>query len=374
MKVGNTPRTPLAGLDAGEKRVLNPRPFRVFRKTYSVGEVRVGSVVLVLLASLIAWVAWRGAHPDPALFADPATAHAASKPPADRGSLPPGLTAEGWKEGPPSQFSEKNLYEKIDGRADFFLSRGFRSLTFLTLLGPGGETVDIEMYDLGSPENALGAFGAEKPHQQEAKTSGGSSWYVARNALFLARGALYARAIGSDESPLVVKQLEAIQKAFESGVASGEKPWTVALFEDALSLPAGRLNFASENAFSFGFARNVTWAVLEDGETELFVAPAGDSTLAESLASKFLEGFLSYGEKVTFGGETWVKDRYLGSFSRAIPAGGMVAGVRGAPAPEKAAAVLEKLRVAILALPPEVAAKALAPQPEPNKQGSSAYE
>ena len=61
-----------SGLDASERRVLNPRPFRVFRKSYSVTEAKAGAVVLLGLALLGGWVAWRGAHPDPGLFADPA--------------------------------------------------------------------------------------------------------------------------------------------------------------------------------------------------------------------------------------------------------------------------------------------------------------
>ena len=99
---------------------------------------------------------------------------------------------------------------KINGRADFFLSRGFRSLTFVTLEGPSGTAVDVELYDLGSTENALGAFAAEKPPETKAASGGGTSWYVARNALFLARGASYVRAIGSDESPAVLAQLETL--------------------------------------------------------------------------------------------------------------------------------------------------------------------
>ncbi|HMM36518.1 MAG TPA: hypothetical protein PKA62_17555 [Thermoanaerobaculia bacterium] len=124
-------RTAPAGLDARERRVLNPRPYRVFRKSWSRSEAKAGAVVLLLLALLAAWVAWRGARPDPALFADPAllakgTAAvpevegrkapdgiafasgggaaapppAAAATPANRGSLPPSLAAEGCR-GPP---------------------------------------------------------------------------------------------------------------------------------------------------------------------------------------------------------------------------------------------------------------------------------
>lgn len=403
-----TVRNAPAGLDASERRVLNPRPFRVFRKSYSVTEAKAGAVVLVGLVALAAWVVWRGAHPDPGLFADPAATAAGSVAIADlegrrapdgpsvagashaepsgtapsggaatavdRGALPASLAATGWKERTPSSFDAENLYVKINGRADFFLSRGFRSLTFVTLEGPSGTAVDVELYDLGSTENALGALAAEKPPETKASSRGGTSWYVARNALFLARGGSYARAIGSDESPAVLAQLETLRKAFEGAIAAGEKPWTVALFADALGLPPDRLQYAAQNAFSFGFARNVTSATLDDGETELFVLPAGDAAKAKTLSAKFEEGFLSYGEKVAAAGASWVKDRYLSTFSRTVAAGTMVVGVRGAPDLPKGAEALARLEKAVLALPPEVAKKAAAGPPSAAKPTGGGYE
>ena len=386
---------------------MNPRPFRVCRKSYSVAEAKVGAAVLLGLALVAGWVAWRGAHPDPELFADPAAMAAgsvaiaetegrrapdgpspagASRPntratgpsataPAtttavDRGALPALLGTPGWSERAVSRFDAENLYVKIDGRADFFLSRGFRSLTFVTLEGPAGAAVDIELYDLGSAENALGTFGAEKPPETNAESGGGTSRYVARNALFLARGSSYVRAIGSDESPAVLAQLERLRKAFDAGIGAGEKPWTVALFGDALGLPPDRLQYAAENAFSFGFAKNVTSGTLDDGETELFVLPAGDASKAKALSAKFEEGFLSYGEKVEAAGTSWVKDRYLSAFSRTVAAATMVVGVRGAQDIAKGAEALARLERAVLALPPEVARKAAAgPPPGANSKG-----
>ena len=161
--------------------------------------------------------------------------------------------------------------------------------------------------------------------------------------------------------------------AVASAVATGEKPWTVTLFGDSLGIPAGRLNHAAENAFSFGFARNVTWGTLEDGETELFVMPAPDEATAADFAAKFEEGFLNYGEKVTANGAVWVKDRYLSTFARALPAGLMAVGVRGAKDPAQAAVPLEKLRAAAAALPPDVVKKAAKGPAETRKEGG-AYE
>jgi hypothetical protein len=398
-------RTAPAGLDASERRILNPRPYRVFRKSWSTSEAKTGTVVLLLLALVAAWVAWRGAHPDPALLADPTllAAGAAQRPEvegrtapdgasfagernaggspaapaassAERGALPAALATEGWSEGTVARFNAGNLYVKINGRADFFLSRGFRSLTFVTLSGPAGATVDLELYDLGSAENALGAFAAERAPDAKPTTERGTSWYLARNALFLARGSSYLRAIGSDESPAVLGRLAALRKAFEAGLEAGKKPWTVALFGDALGLPQDRLQYTAENAFSFGFAKNVTSATLDDGETELFVLPAGDEAKATELAARFEEGFLSYGTRAETAGASWVKDQYLDTYARALAAGTMVVGVKGASDPAKAAGLLAKLEKAVRALPPDVARKAAASPPAAARPRGGGYE
>lgn len=338
-------------LTSRERRVFNPRPRRHHRRTYSLGDVWVGLVVFALLAAVAAWVAWRGRHPDPTLFADPVTLLPAGVPAADRGALPSALTTRGWSEGPLSRFGAETLYEKIDGRADYFVSRGFRTLTFTTLVHDSGASVDVELYDMGVPENALGALTSEKDPQTRAASRDGSTFYIARNALFLARGASYVRAIGSDEGAAVRAQLEHLRGALEAGLPAAARPWAQALFEDGLGLAPDRITFSRENAFSFGFARDVTVALLPDGETELFVTPAADAAAALALSARFERGFREYGEAESHAGVTWVKDRYLGSYARTMAVGALVIGVRGAARRETAQAELERLRAAAAARP-----------------------
>jgi len=350
------------GLSSKEKRILNPRPFRHYRKTYSLTEVRLGIAIVVGLAAVASWVAWRGSHPDPRLYGDPAAVAGAAKAgaaaagaasSADRGALPPAMAPAGWTEGAVSRFDASNLYVKIDGRADFFLSRGFVSLTFVSVSDPKapGTLVDVELYDMGSPENARSAYTGEKPPDVTSTDADGSSWYLARNALFLARGKHFVRLIGSDETPPVKAALEHVRDVLMKGLAAGERPWSQALFGDALAIPPDRITFAEENAFSFGFARGVHSGTLAD-DTELFVMPAADAAAAKGLAGQFEKGFLGYGEAVKRGPDTWVRDRYLSTFSRTTTAGSFVVGVRGAPKVEEAEKALEKLTSAVAALPP----------------------
>lgn len=305
--------------------------------------------MLALLAAIAGWVAWRGRHPDPTLFLDPHTLLDPGVSTVPRGVLPAGLAPAGWAESGLARFDAQNLYVKIDGRADFFLARGFKDLAFVTLRQPGGAgaAVDVEFYDLGSPENAGSALAGEKPPEIPAQSTEGSTWYVARNALFVARGPYYVRAIGSDESPAVLAQLEHLRGVLGSSLAAGATSWADALFYGKLGIAAGRVAFQQENAFSFGFAKDVYVATMDDGDTELFVAKAADAAAATALASRFDKGFLEYGDPAPHGGVSWVKDRYLGTFARAASVGDTVVGVRGAAKVEEAEKALARLREAV---------------------------
>lgn len=327
-----------------ERRVLNPHGRRHYRRTYSLAEVRAGAAVLVALCMVAGWVVYMGAHPDPELFADPAAMLDPGKAAVSRGALPEGLAVEGFSEGRPSQFDADNLYKKINGRAPFFKSRGFLGLTFLSLGAEADPSVavDVEFYDLGEPRNALGAYAAEAGPDATSEDAGGGLSRIERNAMYMAVDQYYVRAIGTAESEVIVRQLEQLRRVLGealAGAGQAELPWPHRLLTERLGVAPDRVAFHSENAFSFGFAKEVYVAELPD-ESELFVVVAGDPG---PLAERFMEGFASYGELE----DGLIKDRYQGIYSVALAAEGCVIGVRGAPDAPTARAQLERLGKAV---------------------------
>jgi len=340
-----------------EDRVFVRHGRRHYRRRYSPTELRIGIGVLCLLGLLIGWIAWRGAHPDPELFASNADLLlTGGEAEVDRGALPLVLTVPGWNEGPVSHFDASNLYEKINGREGYYKRFGFERLTFvsLTLETDATVAVDIELFDLTEPANALGAYAGERPPEIEPWTDAGGMGHLDRNALLMTRGRYYLRALGSEESPAITEQLTRIRTAFEEAPALVEEdglPPFYAVFAE-MGLDPSQVSYVAENAFSFGFARDVYTALLEDGETEVFLVASEDEEGATALSGQFNEGFLGYGSPLDGSGTIqWIEDRYIGTLAGAMPQGSWVVGVRGAPNLEAAEEALASLGEAVSTLP-----------------------
>ena len=168
------------------------------------------------------------------------------------------------------------------------------------------------------------------------------------------------RAIGSDESPAVRSQLEHLRALLPEALApAAQLPWAFDVFVDKLGIEASQVSYVAEDAFSFGFARDIYSARLAD-ESELFMAVRADPGDAKAFAAELVGGFSKLGAvNNDVPGATWVQDRYLNSFATAIAVDRWVVGVRAAPNAESATASLSRLRAAIEDLDPATRKRAV---------------
>lgn len=353
-----------------EDRLFVRNGLRHYRPTYSLTEFKVGLLILAGLGLVAAWVAWRGGQADPELFSaapgqvqrakvagessgdrglDALGARPSSPSSGHRGAAPEGLAPPGWREREVTTFGPEDVYEKINGREGYYKSFGFEGLSFAALESEADPSlsVDLELYDQGKVENALGAFAGELPEGATPEASAAGLVYRARNALFLARGRYYARLVGSDEGAAIQSALEHLRARLEDGLPAEPLPWAYALFAGQLRVPPGRIAYNAESAFSFAGFDDVWVALLGDEETELFVSqrPAPDEAL--QVAESVRKGFRDYGEPAGSGDPGWVKDRYLGRYSAAFAQGRYVLGVRGAESVQAGEAELTRLRAAL---------------------------
>ncbi len=357
---------------ANEDRIFVKNGRKHYRPRYSITEVKLGGAVLLGLCVVSAWIVWKGRPPDPTLTAAPPALNRRATDDVDRGPLPKDLAPPGWQEGGVAVFDPSNLYEKIDGREGYYKSFGFQKMWFLALTQGADRSLDLELYDLGSAANALGACAGELPEKAQPQAKDGGLFLQDRNALYLTRGKLYLRAIGSDESPEVQAALQAVATGFAT-VPGEALPWSYGLFL-GLGIGPGQVSYQPQDAFSFGFAKDVHVGLASDGETELFVSPQADENTAKALVDSYLAGFVQYGEKVPgTGGGSWIQDRYLAKVSTATVRGRFVVGVKGAadvPAGQK---WLEQLMKAVDGLPKDLPSAAAAPEAS-DKRPEASYE
>ncbi|MCG8423050.1 MAG: hypothetical protein MJE77_34535 [Proteobacteria bacterium] len=386
-----------------QDRIFNQTGWRHYRRRYSLTEVRIGLIILLVLMLTAVWVAWRGANPDPELFSVESVlldkgsewtpledrkaiseslsgsraSGSASSRSQDRGPVPTGLATEGWSERPVAQFDSDTLYEKINGREGYYKSFGFKRLYYISLSNDKDETaaVDIEMYDLGTVANALGAYSGERPPDVKPEISDAGISHLARNAMFIVRGRYYVRAIGTDETEPIKAVLEHLRTRFADGLTGESLPWAYTLFVAQLGLDPGKIGYAPENALSFGFARHVYTVELNEDGTEYFVAATPDEKSAAALAEQFTtEGFLGLGTAAgSDGGIDWVKDRYLDTVAGTTSVGPVVVGIHRAPDLNFAREALDKLKTTAVGLPRALIERAVAAQSESDGEKADDY-
>lgn len=359
---------------AADEAVFNAFRRKPLRPFYSLHEFQIGVALLALLGGIAVWVVWRGLHPDPDLFnvqerlladkgkqtpvykrpVEPWVEPGSSAPAATTGRtrldpFPPSVSGGGWRaSGTPQMFDESNLYSKIDGRETFYKSYGFKRLHFLTLVSDGssGLNIDIELFDLGSVKNALGALVAEMSNPAAVVAMKGQGlWYASRNGGFVVQGPHYVRLIGSDDNPVIQKKIAALRDAFLATLTGEPLPWAYELFVGGLQVSPSRIQYYAVNAFSFGFANDVYAASWPGSDAEVFLSQRPGAADAKLLAVKFADGFAAYGQRLPGGadGLALFKNQYARAIDGVRAHGPYVIGVRLAKSADEARRLLDQL-------------------------------
>jgi hypothetical protein len=365
-----------------QERVFNTFRRKPYRPFYSLREFQTGVVIFLILGAVTLWVVWRGAHPDPDLFAthdnlltakggqvpvykrpleqwvEPGGAARTESLPTTSPvePFPAAVLSDGWKAaGPVQSFDETNLYKKIDGRETFYKSYGFKKLDFLSLESTSNKdlTIDMELFDLGSIENALGALSAElsDPKTPVDLESSGLSYFTS-NGAFVSQGRYYIRLVGSEDQDAIREKVRLLKEALTAHFPGEKLPWTYALFVGQLGTSPGQIRYQGEDAFSFSFAKDVYSATIPGSEqTELFITKQSTPQDAEKLTKQFAEGFGSYDKSVNApAGHPEVvlfQNEMINTYDGVTRHENFVLGIRFAGSPEEAIRWMEKLKSAL---------------------------
>ncbi|HPM23941.1 MAG TPA: hypothetical protein PLP66_08535 [Phycisphaerae bacterium] len=160
-------------------------------------EKTVGVVILVLVVGLVATfitdVTRRSA---PRLQASTMSDAQARKTVADSHAFP-ALDLADWRSPTGiERFSADELYVKIDGQAEAYLSLGVVGLNFGTYSRRDDDTrtIDVYWYDMGSPESAGRVFQQDQPPDRTVVSIGDAA-YVSAGAAFFRVGRHYVQVL-----------------------------------------------------------------------------------------------------------------------------------------------------------------------------------
>jgi hypothetical protein len=252
--------------------------------------------------------------------------------------LPPGLVPL----TSPEIFDPQTLSDKINGKAELYLSAGFVGLTSQRFKDKAGSNLWMEayIYDMGNGQNAFSVFSAQR-REGAASLDLTPYAYRTQNALFLVHGPFYVEIIASEATDRAFRPMKLLAENF-----LGDTPTrTVTLQErDLFPLPglvADSISLISADAFGFDRLNQIYTAEYEVREERMmaFLSRRQETGEAQELASAYHK-FL-----VTFGGQNIDANlpiakaqlvEILETYEVIFSCGPFIAGVREAGSKEQA--------------------------------------
>jgi hypothetical protein len=257
---------------------------------------------------------------------------------------------------PAETFDAATLSDKINGKAELYLSAGFFQLHSQRFNGPtdGDVWMEVFVYDMQTPRNAFSVFSAQRRDDAQALDVGQYA-YQTPNALFFVHGPFYVEIVASDISESIIQPMIAFAEAFIANhpiqtQTIGEK----GLFPKE-GLVQASISLVSADAFGYDRFDQIFTAAyrLQDSELMAYYSRRKTPREAEELASSYRDFLTTFGGKsaesdleITTAKMIHILDTYEVVFSH----GPYLAGVREAadkrPAQELARQLFKRIKEA----------------------------
>ena len=258
---------------------------------------------------------------------------------------------------PIESFGLENLSDKINGKAELYLSAGFKEMSSRRFnLGDLDKAhVEVFVYDMGSGQNAYAVFsGQRRPGSPSLPLTANA--YATANALFFTKGRFYVEIVADRASEALINSLEAYATALLAKIPSeGEAKDAAALFpKEGLALDTVRLS--ATDAFGLAGFNNVFTGEysLKGGKATAFVAERDTPEQAQADKRRYLDFLTANGYQEVKTPATPGDIPVLSldnSFEMVFVAGRVLAGVHDATSPAAALELADKLRTAIQGKP-----------------------
>ena len=242
----------------------------------------------------------------------------------------------------PEVFGAANLSDKINGKAELYLSAGFASLTSQRFRDKAASDLWIEVYvyDMGDGRNAFAVFSAQRRENAESLDLAPYA-YRSSNAVFLVHGRFYLELIASEASGRIIQSMEMLAAGFIDSTPIE----AVVISEQNLFPPqhlvADSITLIAADAFGFERLNQVYSAEyqLEEDTLMAYISRRSSHPEAEELAAAYGNFLLNFGGQqleqplpIKNARAIEILDTYEIIFSH----GPYLAGVREAPSPGRA--------------------------------------
>jgi hypothetical protein len=273
----------------------------------TVRERRFSVMLLGILALIAGGMLWAQGRFDAGAWREQAQSAEAggdtrrtAPPPVPQASTEADASAGVEPLAPAERYGPDTLSDKIDGKAELYLSAGFQSLESrrFALSGDKRRWMERYVYDMGGFRGAYAVFSSQRrPHIHPVAWTGHA--YLAGNALFFVHGPYYVEIVGAEVSKSVQNGLESLAKAFiETHGAQAADPVELQL----LPMDNRAANSVKLTARAVFGIQGLDWifsaaysSSSDQAEALAFVSQRNSPAEAEALADKFHSFWLEFG-------------------------------------------------------------------------------
>jgi hypothetical protein len=208
--------------------------------------------------------------------------------------LPEGLVAL----SPPEVFEPPNLSDKINGKAELYLSAGFVGLQTQRFKHSDATRVWMEafIYNMVSNQNAFAVFSAQRRDDADSLNLTQHS-YQTKNALFLVHGPYYLEIIASEAIVDIFQPMLQFAEAFVDSIQVKSVQISEKNLFPKTDLIENSISLIASDAFGFERFDKIFTAryTLDGAEIMAFISNRGAAQKAIELAEAYQEFLLAFG-------------------------------------------------------------------------------
>ena len=309
-------------------------------RTVSKSESYIGYAILLLLFIIVAGIFIKQSHYNPSILKFPTpekispseSSPTVSSLPSPIQYAPEGLTAL----SPPEFFGPENLSDKINGKAELYLSAGFARLVSQRFAIKEEPTAWMEafIYHMGSPQGSYSVYSLQK-RSDATELDTGDFAYRTENALYFVHGSYYVEIVASVAQERMAELIVSFGDNFIGKTTAGSEPINEFVLFPTEYLNKGSIALLPSDAFGFQQFDSIFTAQYDMGDTELTAflsqrkSPAEAIGLVESYTSFLLEfGGTELKSTLNIPGAKLVE--IMDTFELIFSRGSILAGVHGA--------------------------------------------